>query len=315
MTQLHGGGKFNSPDSAYKVAGGLHGVGASVVNALSEKLVAEVYREGKTYRQEYKRGLPQGEVKQVGLSNKRGTYVRWWPDPEIFPDRTHSFDMVAARLRELAFLNSGLVIKLLDKRDISENEVVTFYFEGGLAAFVRALNAGKNAIGKLFYINKEVEGTVVEIALQYQNTVFAENLLAFANNINTVDGGTHVTGFRGALTATLNRYGRKAGILKEQDANLTGEDVREGLTAVISVKVNNPQFEGQTKGKLGSSEVTGRVSIARVDAVSRRESRRCQKDFRALHAIGKGEGSGNEGKGIGTAKVIVGERSTTGKIV
>jgi DNA gyrase subunit B len=258
MTTLHGGGKFGAEDGAYKVSGGLHGVGASVVNALSEKLVAEVHRDGKVHRQEYERGKPVAAVSVVGKTDKTGTMVRWWPDPEVFETLEHDWDTVANPLRELAFLTKGVCIQLSDERTGRDH---AFYFEGGIKAFVNYLNASRNVVNaQPMYVEREVDDNMVEIALQYQNSAFTEHLLGFANNINTAEGGTHVTGFRTALTSTLNKYARKAGILGEKDPNLTGEDVRDGLTAVISVKLRNPQFEGQTKTKLGNSEMAGIVS-------------------------------------------------------
>ena len=255
LTELHAGGKFGG--GGYKVSGGLHGVGASVVNALSEKLVAEVYKNGKVHRQSYKRGVPDGPMIIEGKTELQGTLIRWWPDPQIFPVIDYQWEPVADRLRELAFLNKGIVIRLVSEAD---NRSHTFYFEGGIQAFVHHLNQNRNAVNaKPFYVEREIDGNIVEIAVQYQNTSFTEHVLAYANNINTEEGGSHVTGFRTALTATLNKYARKASILKEQDPNLTGDDVRDGLTAVISVKLQEPQFEGQTKTKLGNSEVSGQV--------------------------------------------------------
>jgi DNA gyrase subunit B len=265
MTQLHGGGKFGEEGGAYKVSGGLHGVGASVVNALSERLVAEVHRNGELYHQEYVRGLPQDQVKPIGKTKLHGTFVRWWADPQIFPIIEYHWDNVADRLRELAFLNKGIIIRLLGEADGRSH---TFYFEGGIQAFVRHLNHNRNVINtKPMYVEREIDGNMVEIAVQYQNTAFTEHVLAYANNINTEEGGSHVTGFRSALTSTLNKYARKAGILKEKDPNLSGDDVRDGLTAVISVKLRDPQFEGQTKTKLGNSEVAGQVSAVLSDAL------------------------------------------------
>jgi DNA gyrase subunit B len=263
LTELHAGGKFGG--DGYKIAGGLHGVGASVVNALSERLVAEVYRDGRVHRQSYRRGIPEGPMEVDGATALRGTLIRWWADPEIFPDRTYSWEVIADRLRELAFLTKGVAITLADdSRDLR----YTFYFEGGIRAFVRHLNANRNVVNvRPMYVEREIDGNVVEIAVQYQNTAFSEHVLSFANNINTDEGGSHLTGFRTALTATLNKYARKAGILKEQDPNLSGDDVRDGLTAVISVKLREPQFEGQTKTKLGNSEVAGQVSTVLSDAL------------------------------------------------
>jgi len=263
LTTLHAGGKFGG--GGYKVSGGLHGVGLSVVNALSERLLVEVYRDGEMYRQEYVRGAPTGPVAVVGKSDKHGTYIRFWPDPQIFPEILFAWETVATTLRSYAFLNKAVTIQLSDER---RDLTYTFHFEGGIQAFVRYLNANRNAVNaRPMYVEREIDGNIVEIALQYQNTAFTEHVLAFANNVHTEEGGSHVTGFRSALTATLNKYARKAALLKEQDANLTGDDVRDGLTAVISVKLREPQFEGQTKTKLGNSEVAGQVSAVLSDAL------------------------------------------------
>jgi DNA gyrase subunit B len=257
LTRLNAGGKFGG--GGYKVSSGLHGVGVSAVNFLSEKLQVWVHRGGKVHHMEFARGVPKGSVKVVGKTDHTGAIVRFWPDPQIFPDTKFDREIIQRRLREMAYLNKRLEIALADENAGFTN---TFYFEGGVVAFVRALNRDKQVVNHVpFYVDREVEGTQVEIALQYNDT-FVENVIAFANTIHTIEGGTHLTGFRAALTNVLNRYARKAGILKEQDPNLSGEDVREGLTAVISVKVIDPQFEGQTKGKLGNAEVQGHVSIA-----------------------------------------------------
>ena len=263
LTELHAGGKFGG--GGYKVSGGLHGVGASVVNALSERLLAEVHKDGHLYRQSYRRGVPEGPMQMVGSTKLRGTMIRWWADPQIFPEREYSWTTISDRLRELAFLTKGVSLTLLDEsRDLS----YTFYFEGGIKAFVHHLNANRNVINSQpVYVERAIEGTLVEIAVQYQNTAFTEHVLAYANNINTEEGGAHLTGFRSALTSTLNKYARKAAILKENDPNLSGDDVRDGLTAVISVKLQDPQFEGQTKTKLGNSEVAGQVSVVLSDAL------------------------------------------------
>ena len=254
MTKLHAGGKFGG--GGYKVSGGLHGVGLSVVNALSERLQVTVMRHGKQHYQEYRRGAPVAPLKVVGKADTTGTYIRFWPDPDIFEELGFHWDIVSHRLRELAFLNKGLTILLRDERvDID----YTFYFEGGISAFVKYLNRDKGWVNlRPLHVEREIDGNTVEVALQY-NQGFTENVLAFANDINTVEGGSHVTGFRSALTSVLNKYARKINLMREQDPNLTGEDVREGLTAVISVKVREPQFEGQTKTKLGNSEVRGQV--------------------------------------------------------
>src|SRR5712692_2395555 len=263
MTRLNAGGKFGG--GGYKVSSGLHGVGVSAVNFLSARLQVWVHRGGKVYQQEYERGVPKGSVKPVGKTDRTGTVVRFWPDPQIFPDTAFDREVITHRLREMAYLNKRLEIALADE---AIGFTTTFYFEGGIVSFVRALNRDKAVVNHVpFYVDREVEGTQVEIALQYNDT-FVENVIAFANTIHTIEGGTHLTGFRSALTNVLNRYARKAGILKEQDPNLSGEDVREGLTAVISVKVLEPQFEGQTKGKLGNAEVQGHVSIALTEGLT-----------------------------------------------
>jgi len=235
LTVLHAGGKFGG--GGYKVSGGLHGVGMSVVNALSERLQVWVHREGKEHYQEYERGVPLAPVKVIGKSQQRGTVVRFWPDRQVFLEPHFDREVILHRLREMAFLNKRLQL-VLDDDEVGHS--FTFYFEGGILAFVRHLNRGKGAINQVpFYVDREVESTQIEIALQYNQT-FVENVLAFANNIHTAEGGSHLTGFRAALTNALNRYARKAGLLKESDPNLTGEDVREGLTAVISVKLLEP---------------------------------------------------------------------------
>jgi len=261
MTKLHAGGKFGG--GGYKVSGGLHGVGLSVVNALSERLQVTVMRHGKQHYQEYRRGAPVAPLKVVGKADTTGTYIRFWPDPDVFEELGFHWDIVSHRLRELAFLNKALTILLRDERiDLD----YTFYFEGGISAFVKYLNRDKGWVNlRPLHVEREIEENTVEIALQY-NQGFTENVLAFANDINTVEGGSHVTGFRSALTSVLNKYARKANLMREQDPNLTGDDVREGLTAVISVKVREPQFEGQTKTKLGNSEVRGQVETVFSDA-------------------------------------------------
>jgi len=257
LTRLNAGGKFGG--GGYKVSSGLHGVGVSAVNFLSEKLEVWVHRGGKVYHEEFARGVPKGGVKVVGKTDRTGTIVRFWPDPQIFPETKFDDAVIEHRLREMAYLNKRLLIALNDE---AAGYAKTFYFEGGIVAFVRGLNRDKQVVNSQpFYVDREIEGTQIEVAVQYNDT-FVENVLAFANTIHTSEGGTHLTGFRSAITNVLNRYARKAGILKESDPNLTGEDVREGLTAVISVKVLEPQFEGQTKAKLGNAEVQGHVSLA-----------------------------------------------------
>ena len=262
LTVLHAGGKFGG--GGYKVSGGLHGVGMSVVNALSERLKVWVHRDGKEYFQEYERGAPLAPMTVLGKSSARGTILRFWPDRQVFLDVGFDHDTIQHRLREMAFLNKGLALVLDDER---LGYSYTFYFEGGILSFVRHLNRGKGLVNPTpFYVDREVDTAQIEIALQYNQT-FVENVLSFANNIHTAEGGSHLTGFRSALTTVLNRYARKAGILKDSDPNLSGEDVREGLTAVISVKLLEPQFEGQTKTKLGNPEVQGQVSAVLSDAL------------------------------------------------
>jgi DNA gyrase subunit B len=253
LTTLHAGGKFDHKN--YRVSGGLHGVGISVVNALSEWLEVEVFRDGKTYRQEYERGKPASELTVVGKSKKSGTKVTFMPDKEIFPENVVSFDTLLPRVRELAFLNRNVTMALKDKRDGREE---SFKFSGGIKSFVEYLNEGKTPLHHdLIYFECKADGIEVEVALQY-NDGYAETVLSFANNINTIEGGTHMTGFRSALTRTMNSYAKNSGLLKEEKSP-TGEDLREGLTAVVSIKISDPQFEGQTKTKLGNGEVEGLV--------------------------------------------------------
>ena len=253
-TVLHAGGKFG--DGGYKVSGGLHGVGASVVNALSEKMVVEVSRNGFVHRQEYLRGEPVSPVEKIRETDKTGTKSTFWPDPEIFTETTEfDRDVIANRLREMAFLNKGLKIIFKDEKNENAEEQV-FHYEGGIGSYVEFLNKNKEVMfEKPVYIDKTVDGINVEVALQYTDA-YAESVLSFANNINTHFGGTHLTGFRNALTRVLNDYARKNNILKDNEQNLSGDDVREGLTAIVSVKLGNPEFEGQTKEKLGNAEVT-----------------------------------------------------------
>jgi DNA gyrase subunit B len=262
-TVLHAGGKFGG--GGYKVSGGLHGVGVSVVNALSDWMRVESARDGAVWAQEYSRGRATTPVKKIGPSNgRRGTKTQFRPDPTIFETTEFSFDTIAQRVRESAYLTKGVWITLIDDRNDRER---SFYFEGGLQSFVRQLNRNKETLhARPIYCEKREGSTSVEVALQY-NDSYTENVLAFANNINTVDGGTHVTGFRAALTSSLNDWARRAGVLKDADTNLTGDDVREGLTAVISVKLTKPQFEGQTKAKLGNAEVKGQVQTAVAEAI------------------------------------------------
>ena len=263
-TVLHAGAKFGG--GGYKVSGGLHGVGVSVVNALSEWLRVESARDGSIWAQEYKRGAPTTPVKKIGPSGGRhGTKTVFRADPEMFEEIDYSFETISQRLRESAYLNKGIWIRFVDERADRER---SFYFEGGLMSFVRHMNRNKEPLTQRpIYVERKEGDTSVEAALQYNDT-YTENVLAFANNINTVDGGTHVTGFRAALTSSLNDWARKAGVLKDNDPNLSGDDVREGLTAVISVKLVEPQFEGQTKAKLGNAEVKGQVQAVVSDGLT-----------------------------------------------
>jgi len=256
MTVLHAGGKFDH--ASYKVSGGLHGVGVSVVNALSEWMRVEVKRNGALYVQEYKRGVPVKPVKETGKTkkNETGTNVIFLPDKEIFKTFKFKFDTLAERMRELAYLNKNITIKIKDMRNGGEEE--EYHFKGGIIEFVKYLNETREPLHKPIYIEGEKDGTPIEIAFQYTDT-YSENLFSYVNNINTHEGGTHLVGFRTALTRTLNNYGYKNGILKEGKITLSGDDFKEGLTAVISVKVAEPQFEGQTKTKLGNSETKSAV--------------------------------------------------------
>ncbi|HEV2104776.1 MAG TPA: DNA topoisomerase (ATP-hydrolyzing) subunit B [Candidatus Eisenbacteria bacterium] len=257
MTTLHAGGKFDT--NSYKVSGGLHGVGVSVVNALSEWCSVEVLREGRLYVQEYRRGVPAGPMRTQPAERRdkgTGTLVRFRPDPQIFEDVTFHYETVAGRLRELAFLNSGLAIHLRDERTGRSHD---YQYRGGIVEFVKFLNTNKEPLhAKPVFFSRERDNVSVEVAFQY-NDGYAETLLSFVNNINTIEGGTHVGGFRSALTRTLLNYANREGLTKSLKADIGGEDVREGLSAVISVKMQNPQFEGQTKTKLGNSEIKGAV--------------------------------------------------------
>jgi len=254
-TTLHAGGKFGG--GGYKVSGGLHGVGASVVNALSEYMRVEVKREGKVWMQEYSRGIPTADVKPIGKSTETGTTTTFKADPTIFETIDYSYETLSQRFRETAYLTKGLRITLIDERSDRE---VTFFFEGGIVSMVRHLNKNRHVLSERpIYAAKVINDISVEVAIQY-NDGFTESLHTFANNINTVDGGSHLTGFRSALTRTLNEYASKAGFIKDSDSKLTGEDVREGLTGVVSVKLPDPQFEGQTKGKLGTAEAERAVA-------------------------------------------------------
>ncbi len=263
MTMLHAGGKFSK--ETYKVSGGLHGVGVSVVNALSEWLEVEVSRDGDRYVQRYERGFPTGDVEQHKGARGTGTRTTFTPDPDVFKQRDFSFETICHRLRELAYLNRGLKITAKDKRD-GEQEI--FHFDGGLAAFVKYLDETRTSIqGKPIYFSLEREGIPIEVALQF-NDSYTENIITYVNNISTVEGGTHLVGFKSALTRTLNSYAYKLNIFKNGKMSLSGEDCREGLTAVISIRVPEPQFEGQTKTKLGNSEVKGVVESVVNDKLS-----------------------------------------------
>jgi DNA gyrase subunit B len=254
LTVLHAGGKFDN--DSYKVSGGLHGVGVSVVNALSETLDLEIWRNGDVYEQSYQRGNPMGPLETTGTTKRRGTKVTFKPDADIFETTVFSFDILAQRLRELAFLNGGITITLDDERDGKNHK---FHYDGGIVSFVQHLNTNKAAVNeKPIYMHGDKDGVDAEIALQW-NDSYAETLYSFANNINTHEGGTHLSGFRSALTRTINYYATKNNLSKDMKESVTGEDIREGLTAVISVKIPNPQFEGQTKTKLGNTEVKGIV--------------------------------------------------------
>ncbi len=269
MTVLHAGGKFDK--DTYKVSGGLHGVGVSCVNALSIHLIATVRRDGQIFQQEYNIGKPMYDVKVVGESTETGTEVTFTPDPTIFEFTEYNFDTIAARMRELAFLNKGITITLTDKRQLDENDThpcTTYFSEGGLREFATYLDRNREAlISDVIYFEGEREGIPVEVALTY-NTSYTENIQAYVNNINTHEGGTHLSGFRRGLTNTLKKYATDSGILAREKIEIDGDDFREGLTAVLSVKVQEPQFEGQTKTKLGNREVTAPVSQAVSEMLS-----------------------------------------------
>jgi DNA gyrase subunit B len=254
LTVLHAGGKFGG--GGYKVSGGLHGVGVSVVNALSNRLIATIYRDGKEYRQEYAKGVPLTDIKEVGKSNKQGTEIIFYADDTIFEKVAFSYETILDRLRHAAYLTKGIRTSLKDERT---GKSYAFYFEGGIQSYVKHLNIGKEVVDDdIFYVDKTVKDTQIEISLQYTGT-YNETIKAFANNVLNPDGGTHMTGFRAALTRVINDYARKNGLLKEKEENLSGEDTREGLTCVILVKLPDPQFEGQTKNKLGNPEIRGYV--------------------------------------------------------
>ncbi|MBU0706618.1 DNA topoisomerase (ATP-hydrolyzing) subunit B [Patescibacteria group bacterium] len=266
LTVLHAGGKFGGDASGYKVSGGLHGVGVSVVNALSTKIVAEVRRDGKVHYQEYKMGVAQGDIKIIGETNSTGTSITFWPDEKVFETTEFDIQTIITKCRQQAYLTKGVTIAVEDKRKGRyEGKIVgdntykyAFYFEGGVQSYVSHLNQNKEPISEVIYIEKDVPECKIEVALQYTHA-YNENIITFANNIHTTEGGMHLTGFRSALTRSLNNYARSKGFLKEKDDNMTTDDVREGMTAVISVKLADPQFEGQTKSKLGNPEVRSAV--------------------------------------------------------
>jgi DNA gyrase subunit B len=268
MTVLHAGGKFDK--DSYKVSGGLHGVGVSCVNALSKDLTATVHRNGKIYQQAYKRGIPQKDVEEIGKTDKNGTIVHFMPDDEIFIVLEYNYETIASRLRELAFLNAGININLTDLREQDEEgnyKSDVFYSEGGLREFVNYLDSNREKlISECIYIDNEKGGIPVQLAMSY-NRSFTENVVSYVNNINTIEGGTHVAGFRRALTRTLKSYADRSGLLEKVKVDISGDDFREGLTAVISVKVAEPQFEGQTKTKLGNSDAMGAVDTAVGEAL------------------------------------------------
>lgn len=254
LTVLHAGGKFG--EGGYKVSGGLHGVGVSVVNALSERVIATIHREGKIHQQEYKQGVPQGPLKVVGKTDRTGTDITFWPDFTVMEKNSWNYETILDRLRHAAYLTKGIRTSLFDERS---GKRYSFYFEGGIQSYVKHLNIGKEVVDDdVFYVDKQVKDAQIEIAMQYTDA-YTEQIRAFANNVFNPDGGSHITGFRTALTRVINDYARKQGLLKEKEENLSGEDCREGLTAVILVKLPDPQFEGQTKNKLGNPEVRGYV--------------------------------------------------------
>jgi len=269
MTVLHAGGKFDK--GSYKVSGGLHGVGVSCVNALSTLLVAQVARDGELFQQEYSCGIPKEAVKVVGTTDKTGTYITFHPDGSIFTTTEYKYDILATRMRELAYLNAGLTISLTDRRvknEAGEVKKETFHSEEGLKEFVRFVDSSREKlINDVIYINTEKQGTPVEVAIMY-NTSYTENIHSYVNNINTIEGGTHLAGFRRALTRTLKKYAEDAKMLEKVKVEIAGDDFREGLTAVISIKVAEPQFEGQTKTKLGNNEVMGAVDQAVGEALT-----------------------------------------------
>ena len=301
MTMLHAGGKFDN--SSYKVSGGLHGVGVSVVNALSEWLEVRVFQKGAIFYQRYERGAVKNDLDIVGSSTKRGTLVRFKPDPEIFEETQFNYELIASRLRELAFLNRGVAIELREEDRVCDpaeptyTRQDTFHYQGGVTAFVSYLNEGKTPLHpEPIYVEREREGFALELAMQYTDS-YVDSIFSYVNNINTIEGGTHLAGFKAALTRCLNVFAQKNGILKDPKESLTGDDVREGLSAVLSIKLRNPQFEGQTKTKLGNSEVKGMVEsilgedladyLDNHDAVARQILEKCVGASRAREAARK----------------------------
>jgi DNA gyrase subunit B len=266
LTKLHAGGKFGG--GGYKVSGGLHGVGVSVVNALSEYLRAEVHRDGKIWMQEYKIGQAQHAIKSIGKTDHTGTTIIFKPDASIFSELEFNWGKILDRLRQQAYLTKGITINVVDERPQHRHKHYRFHFEGGVKSYIKSLHRGKSVKNEsIFYVDKEINNCCVEVALQY-NDEYNETVLSFANNIHNPEGGTHLIGFKSALTRTLNNYGRAKNLLKEKQENLSGEDVREGLTAIVSVKLPEPQFEGQTKGKLGNAEMKGYVEQIMGDALT-----------------------------------------------
>ncbi len=273
MTVLHAGGKFNK--DSYKVSGGLHGVGVSCVNALSSTLKAEVFKKGEVWMQEYRKGTPVTDIKSIGKSDKTGTRITFKPDEDIFNEKVYNFEILASRLRELAFLNKGIRLHIVDKRELIDNNgegeayrEAEFYSEEGLKEFVKFLDDSRESlVDEVIHVSTEKNNLPVEIAMQY-NTSYSENVFSYVNNINTIEGGTHLSGFRRGLTRTLKNYADNSGMLEKLKFEISGDDFREGLTAVISVKVAEPQFEGQTKTKLGNSDVTGAVDQATSSLLS-----------------------------------------------
>ncbi len=310
-TVLHAGGKFGG--GGYKVASGLHGVGVSAVNALSEWLDVRVDYQGRTYHQRFERGRPAIEVEDLGKTKGHGTTTTFLPDSEIMRTLDYRFKTLCQRFREMAFLTQGLTLHALDERDGSEQ---TFHFRGGIRSLVKYLNRARKPLHEPFYTSKQVEDTLVEIAFQYTDG-YNESTFAFVNNINTVDGGTHLTGFRSALTRVLNDYARNHNILKEKDDNLTGEDVREGLTAVISVKLSEPQFESQTKAKLGNAEVTGQVAAVFTEGLNawlEDNSREATSILKKAHTAARARAAARQARDLVVRKSALESSALPGKL-